>query len=197
MFHDPNSPIYTNQLTSFLKTHQELQIKEKKQSYKRNYKRNSKSVIMKKQKIVIQMQLSRDKDRSKAMQIASLRKAGEHWQNRWHMSDLQQKEKIPAVVRPPGGTPTIKGVSSVAIKGDGKDQVEVIGEQIDSVELTKSIKRKVSKYASIQSVEEVKPKEEEKKEEKPLQWTMAPPVIPTPCYCQPVYDSDPRGCSIL
>ncbi|GMP64908.1 hypothetical protein CsSME_00025948 [Camellia sinensis var. sinensis] len=104
---------------------------------------------MKKQKIVIQMQLSRDKDRSKAMQITSL----------------------------------TKGVSSVAIKGDGKDQAEVIGEQIDSVELTKSIRRKVSKYASVQSVEEVKPKEEEKKEEKPLQWAMAPPVIPTPYYC--------------
>ncbi|GMP64909.1 hypothetical protein CsSME_00025948 [Camellia sinensis var. sinensis] len=72
------------------------------------------------QKIVIQMQLSRDKDRSKAMQITSL----------------------------------TKGVSSVAIKGDGKDQAEVIGEQIDSVELTKSIRRKVSKYASVQSVEE-------------------------------------------
>ncbi|XP_028116990.1 heavy metal-associated isoprenylated plant protein 16-like [Camellia sinensis] len=118
---------------------------------------------MKKQKIVIQMQLSRDKDRSKAMQIASC----------------------------------TKGVISVAIKGDGKDQVEVIGEEIDSVELTKSIRRRVSKYASIQSVEEVKPKEEEKKAEKPLQWAMAPPVIPTPYYCQPVYDSDPRGCSIL
>ncbi|KAL7190448.1 hypothetical protein ACSBR2_022679 [Camellia fascicularis] len=33
---------------------------------------------------------------------------GEHWQNRLSPNDLSQKEEIPAVVRPSGGTPTIK-----------------------------------------------------------------------------------------
>ncbi|KAL7221269.1 hypothetical protein ACSBR1_023256 [Camellia fascicularis] len=35
---------------------------------------------------------------------------GEHWQNRLSPNDLSQKEEIPAVVRPSGGTPTIKSV---------------------------------------------------------------------------------------
>ncbi|KAL7193794.1 hypothetical protein ACSBR2_025427 [Camellia fascicularis] len=36
------------------------------------------------------------------------------FKNRWHLSDLQQKEKIPVVVRPPGGTPTINPHRSLA-----------------------------------------------------------------------------------
>ncbi|KAL7186806.1 hypothetical protein ACSBR2_028516 [Camellia fascicularis] len=95
---------------------------------------------MTKQKIVIKMQPSSDKDRSKAMQIACV----------------------------------TQGVTSVAIKGDSRDQVEVIGEDIDSVKLTKSIRRKVSKHASIESVEAVKPKAEEKKEDTPTQLAFAP-----------------------
>ncbi|GMP64911.1 hypothetical protein CsSME_00025949 [Camellia sinensis var. sinensis] len=82
------------------------------------------------------MQLSSDKNRSKAMQIACV----------------------------------AEGVTSVAIKGDS---IEVIGD-IDSVKLTKSIRRKVSKHASIESVEAVKPKAEEKKEDTPTQLALAP-----------------------
>ncbi|KAF5960455.1 hypothetical protein HYC85_001664 [Camellia sinensis] len=47
------------------------------------------------------------------LELKNLYSAGEHWQNRWRLIDLQQKEEIPAVVRPPGSTSTIKFVPSI------------------------------------------------------------------------------------
>ncbi|XP_059442236.1 heavy metal-associated isoprenylated plant protein 47-like [Corylus avellana] len=47
------------------------------------------------------------------------------------------------------------GVSSVAIQGPEKDELVVSGEDIDSVNLTRSLRRKLC-YAAILSVEEVK-----------------------------------------
>ncbi|GMN22039.1 hypothetical protein TIFTF001_045597 [Ficus carica] len=50
---------------------------------------------------------------------------------------------------------TESGVSSVQISGEDKDQVEVVGDKIDSVSLTRSLRKKVG-YATLLSVEEVK-----------------------------------------
>ncbi|KAJ4837235.1 hypothetical protein Tsubulata_027964, partial [Turnera subulata] len=79
-----------------------------------------------------------------------------------------------------------EGVTSVALEGDDKDKVVVIGEGVDAACLTNSLKKKMN-YASILTVEEVKPpKKEEKKEEKkekeekPLPY-YCPPYCPPPC----------------
>ncbi|KAL7163577.1 hypothetical protein ACSBR2_039648 [Camellia fascicularis] len=42
--------------------------------------------------------------------------AGECWQNRWRLNNLQQKEETPAVVRPPGDSPTIKSITKYLSK---------------------------------------------------------------------------------
>ncbi|KAL8128211.1 hypothetical protein AgCh_014970 [Apium graveolens] len=54
---------------------------------------------------------------------------------------------------------TVSGVESVSLKGDDKDQIEVIGEGIDTVELTKLLRKKVG-GADLLSVG---PAKEEKK----------------------------------
>ncbi|XVF76968.1 hypothetical protein PTKIN_Ptkin14bG0002600 [Pterospermum kingtungense] len=56
-----------------------------------------------------------------------------------------------------------QGVDEVAIQGAEKDQLMVIGEEVDSVKLTCSLRKKL-RYARIVSVEE---KKEDKKDEKP------------------------------
>jgi hypothetical protein len=53
------------------------------------------------------------------------------------------------------------GVDSVALAGDSKDQVVVVGDGIDSVKLTTALRKKVG-HAQLVTVGEVK-KEEEKK----------------------------------
>lgn len=51
------------------------------------------------------------------------------------------------------------GVESAAIKGDSKDQIEITGEQIDSVRLTFLLRKKFC-HAELVSVGEVEKKEE-------------------------------------
>ncbi|KAI8553069.1 hypothetical protein RHMOL_Rhmol06G0316400 [Rhododendron molle] len=52
------------------------------------------------------------------------------------------------------------GVTSIAVE-EGKDQVVVIGESVDPVKLTSSIRKKVSRNATLILVEEVKPKDDQ------------------------------------
>ncbi|XP_021906006.1 heavy metal-associated isoprenylated plant protein 47-like [Carica papaya] len=98
------------------------------------------------------------------------------------------------------------GVTSMGFEGEGKDRLVVIGEGVDSVKLTERLRKK-NVYATIETVEEVKPpKPEEKKEEKPLPAPPpSPPPPPPPCQpqfqlCEVVYDdpyaSNPR-CTIM
>ncbi|XP_066348639.1 heavy metal-associated isoprenylated plant protein 16-like [Miscanthus floridulus] len=63
------------------------------------------------------------------------------------------------------------GVSKMGITGDGKDQLEVEGDGIDTVCLVNCLRKKIG-HADIVKVEEVKP--EEKKPEK------QPEVVPLP-----------------
>ncbi|CAK7323856.1 unnamed protein product [Dovyalis caffra] len=63
-----------------------------------------------------------------------------------------------------------EGVTSVALGGAAKDQIVVIGEEVDSVKLGKSLRKKVGN-ANIMSVEEEKDKgKDEKKEEEKYPW---------------------------
>ncbi|KAL0399067.1 UNVERIFIED_CONTAM: Heavy metal-associated isoprenylated plant protein 41 [Sesamum radiatum] len=90
----------------------------------------------------------------------------------------------------------MEGVSSVSL-GKDNDQLEVIGEGVDSVCLAKSLRKKFC-FANIVSVQEVKPP---KPEPKPC----PPPCLP-PCDYQPpwlairqefpVYDTGPPNCAI-
>jgi hypothetical protein len=71
------------------------------------------------------------------------------------------------------------GVSKMGITGDGRDQLEVEGDDIDTVCLVNCLRKKVGR-ADIVKVEEVKPAEkkppEEKEKEKPAE------AVPLP-YC--------------
>ncbi|OVA09339.1 hypothetical protein BVC80_6973g3 [Macleaya cordata] len=53
------------------------------------------------------------------------------------------------------------GVEFVGLEGPEKDQIAVIGDQVDSVCLASYLRKKVG-HANIISVEEVKPKQEKK-----------------------------------
>ncbi|XP_010091452.2 heavy metal-associated isoprenylated plant protein 47 [Morus notabilis] len=75
------------------------------------------------------------------------------------------------------------GVISVQISGEGKDQVVVVGDEIDSVSLTRSLRKKVGP-ATLLSVEEVK---EPKKEEPPAAKNQSTSPSPSLCYPQPVF----------
>ncbi|KAF5469311.1 hypothetical protein F2P56_013395, partial [Juglans regia] len=121
------------------------------------------------QKIVIKVQMTCDKCRTKAIKIAAKS----------------------------SGT-----VISVGIEGE--DQLVVIGEGVDSACLTRSLRKKLC-YATILTVEEVKPPEEEKpkpeeeKKPKPPEPTachcLCPPPPPRPMYCEVVYhDQNPNSC---
>ncbi|KAL6652574.1 hypothetical protein ACP70R_011499 [Stipagrostis hirtigluma subsp. patula] len=65
------------------------------------------------------------------------------------------------------------GVSSMGITGDGKDQLEVVGDNVDTVGLVKCLRRKLGRAEIIQ-VEEVKDKkaDEKKKPEDPPNWCL-------------------------
>ncbi|WOK92019.1 hypothetical protein Cni_G00710 [Canna indica] len=97
-------------------------------------------------------------------------------------------------------------VDSVALAGDSRDQLVVVGDGVDAVYLT-CILRKKLKYADIVKLEEGKKKEEQKKKKeeeekkKALEW-----------YCYPNYphpyphvihyddyycNSNPNNCSIM
>ncbi|XP_047051500.1 heavy metal-associated isoprenylated plant protein 47-like [Lolium rigidum] len=81
-----------------------------------------------KQNIVIKVEMTCDKCRSKAMAL------------------------VAATV----------GVDSVALAGDDKDQVVVVGDGVDSVKLTNLLRKKVG-HAQLVQVGEVKKEEEKKK----------------------------------
>ncbi|GAB4845870.1 hypothetical protein Ancab_024874 [Ancistrocladus abbreviatus] len=92
------------------------------------------------------------------------------------------------------------GVISVAIQGNEKDELVVMGMSLDAASLTEKLRKKV-RYASIVSVEEVK--EEKKKEGQkdkveptPIQFAYGYPSWP-PCYAIPIQDEFPSACNIL
>ncbi|KAL5972366.1 hypothetical protein ACLOJK_041620 [Asimina triloba] len=96
----------------------------------------------------------------------------------------------------------IKGVNSVALDGEDKDQLVVIGEEVDSVNLTRKLRKKVG-HTDIVAVEEKKDekkddKKDAKKDEKPEVQVITAGCHPYP-YLLPVYDYDssPTICSIL
>jgi len=68
------------------------------------------------------------------------------------------------------------GVSSVALEGNDKDKLVVIGEQVDSVSLVRALRKKF-KHAIIETVEAVK--DQKKEEEKLPPWGWYPPGPPT------------------
>lgn len=101
-------------------------------------------------------------------------------------------------------------MSSVQISGECKDQVEVVGDNIDSVSLTRSLRKKVG-YATLLSVEEVKETTKDKPIKKDIDDSTpkiqaispSPPlscITPCPqlvvCYEIP-HDPSPDFCSIL
>ena len=57
------------------------------------------------------------------------------------------------------------GVESAAWQGEDKSKLEVSGDSIDLIALTKKLKKKIG-FTSIVTVEEKKEEKEEKKEEK-------------------------------
>nr|XP_023874662.1 heavy metal-associated isoprenylated plant protein 47-like [Quercus suber]POE83270.1 heavy metal-associated isoprenylated plant protein 47 [Quercus suber] len=95
-----------------------------------------------------------------------------------------------------------RGVISVALEGSDKDQLAVIGEDVDSAKLTCLLGKKLC-YASILSVEEMKPEENEDKElddekQESLNCTVTPSYPPFPRFCEVVvYDRSPSSCSIM
>jgi hypothetical protein len=98
------------------------------------------------------------------------------------------------------------GVNSVAIEGSDKDQLVVIGEGVDSANLTCSLRKKLC-HATLLRVEEVKEKKAEEKPkppaENPKPNCICCPQIPV-CYqyppfpmnCEVVYDTSP-SCIIM
>lgn len=78
-------------------------------------------------------------------------------------------------------TMEIIGVTSIAV-GEGKDQVVVIGD-VDPVKLTSSIRKKVSRNATLILVEEVKPKDDKK----PQDLLSVPLPYPYQYYPPPAY----------
>jgi len=93
-------------------------------------------------------------------------------------------------------------VESAALKGDSKDEIEVTGEQIDSVRLTYLLRKKFC-HADLVSVGEVEKKEEEKKEKKEEPIMAWPCVTSFPHYPVPVCEirnlcqCDEPSCSIM
>ena len=108
------------------------------------------------------------------------------------------------------------GVISVAVEGSDKDQLVVIGEGVDSANLTCSLRKKLC-YATLLSVEEVKVKKEQEvkpkpKDEKPKnpesksstscsgcpQLPICPQYPPFPTFYEvAVYDPSPSYCCIM
>jgi len=84
------------------------------------------------------------------------------------------------------------GVSSVALEGEHKDKVAVIGERVDSVCLCRALRKKF-RHAIIESVEEVK--EKKKEEEKLPPWYLYPPCPPPISYVHDGYDHS--GCIVM
>ncbi|KAI9113971.1 hypothetical protein K1719_015222 [Acacia pycnantha] len=73
----------------------------------------------------------------------------------------------------------IKGVSAVAIEGDSKDQVVVTGEDVDTVCLGRSLRKKF-RIVTVLTVEEVKPKKDDDKDK-------GKPKVVTVCVVPPAH----------
>ncbi|CAN6559111.1 unnamed protein product [Malus baccata var. baccata] len=92
--------------------------------------------------------------------------------------------------------------AQVSIEGANKDLVEVIGDDVDSVCLTRSLRKKLGCSCTIVKVEEVKPavKTEEKSTPAPsascVQYCCTPQF--RPMYCELVHEyPEPTTCSII
>ncbi|CAD6263418.1 unnamed protein product [Miscanthus lutarioriparius] len=76
------------------------------------------------------------------------------------------------------------GVISMAITGDAKEKLEVVGDGVDPVRLVSCLRRKVG-HAEILQVEEVKDKKPEEEKKKPEEPKPPQPVAvhpPPQCY---------------
>jgi hypothetical protein len=104
------------------------------------------------QKIVIKVNMTSDRCRSKAMAL------------------------VAATV----------GVSSVALAGDGKDQVVVVGEGVDSVKLTTRLRKKVG-HAQLLQVGDAKKEEEKKPAAAVVEYTYPWSYYQYPSHAVPVY----------
>ncbi|EEF29346.1 heavy metal-associated isoprenylated plant protein 47 [Ricinus communis] len=91
------------------------------------------------------------------------------------------------------------GVNSVALEGDDKDKLVVIGEMVDAACLTKALRKKIN-YAEIVTVEEVKPKPDQQKQNVEKKPTPTPCCHGGPPRCElvnVVYDPNPSPCTIM
>ncbi|CAD6263417.1 unnamed protein product [Miscanthus lutarioriparius] len=76
------------------------------------------------------------------------------------------------------------GVISMAITGDAREKLEVVGDGVDPVRLVSCLRRKVG-HAEILQVEEVKDKKPEEEKKKPEETKPPQPVAvypPPQCY---------------
>ncbi|KAK7314607.1 hypothetical protein VNO77_33134 [Canavalia gladiata] len=93
------------------------------------------------------------------------------------------------------------GVSSVALEGDSKDKLVVIGD-VDPVSLARVLRKKF-RCVTLVSVEEVKKNDDNKKtEDNKVCYCYPPYCPPPPCgpslYCHPVgYDPYGSNCSLM
>jgi hypothetical protein len=97
------------------------------------------------------------------------------------------------------------GVRSVALQGSDNDQLVVSGQDVDSANLTRSLRKKLC-YATILSVEEVKDNAESTEEKVPeppnpveINFSQFPVCNcqPYPKYYEVVYDPYQNNCSIM
>ncbi|KAJ9689919.1 hypothetical protein PVL29_012538 [Vitis rotundifolia] len=88
------------------------------------------------------------------------------------------------------------GVNSTALEGQDKNQIVVVGENIDVIELVKKLKKKVG-FSTLNSVTPVDGEEKEEDEgEKPMEWPHSQVGIPQ-YYLYDVPLNRSNDCSIL
>jgi hypothetical protein len=103
------------------------------------------------------------------------------------MNSEKCRTKAMKIAATTDGTYKLQASNSVAIEGSDKDQLVVVGESVDSANLTRSLRKKLC-HAEIMKVEEVKPK-------KPVEFICCPKLSmcnqypPFPMYCEPVSHS--------
>ena len=91
----------------------------------------------------------------------------------------------------------------MALDGADKDQIVVVGEEVDSVKLARSLSKKVG-HASMVSVQEEKDEEKEKEKEKEEEENEKCLCHPNPYYhyrqplmCEVVGESNPNHCTVM
>ncbi|MCD7458661.1 hypothetical protein HAX54_038858 [Datura stramonium] len=77
-----------------------------------------------------------------------------------------------------------QGVNSAAMKGEGKNQLEVEGDQIDAAVLTKLLRKKLKKGAELLSVGPVDKKDGDKNEDPKVELV---PMMQWPSYNYPYH----------